>query len=394
MEPAQKRISSKRLDSFFALMALGLIVAAWFAGFFRTEADLQPFLKLALPEAGYLELAAGGTYAAWKDKSRDRLLGYVAVGMAHGYGGKLKLAVAVSSDGDILNLVVVEHKETASFFFRVQRSGFFNALKGKSYSDLFVPGRDIDGVTGATYSTRALAEAVRKASRTVSSKNLGFSSIPEVSPEIKFGFPEVFLIILFAFGILGRTKRFKYKKTARWISMLAGLFVLGFLYNRPLTLVFINKMLLGFWPQWQFFLYWYLLIAGILFVYTMDNKNPYCDWFCPFGAAQECLGIVGGAKVRIPEKPHTVLRWVQRVLALILILIALYSRNPSIFSYEVFGAFFHLIGTGFQFALLGIVLVAALFLRRPWCSYLCPLRPVTDYIRLTRKWAHDLLKRS
>ena len=145
-------------------------------------------------------------------------------------------------------------------------------------------------------------------------------------------------------------------------------------------------MLLGFWPEWQLHLYWYLLLAGILFVLTADNKNPYCEWFCPFGSAQECLGLIGGSRGRLPEKFHRFLRWFQRILALTAIVIALLYRNPSISSYEVFGAFFHLIGSNFQFALLGVVLITALFLKRPWCNYLCPLRPVTDFIRLIRNW--------
>lgn len=175
--------------------------------------------------------------------------------------------------------------------------------------------------------------------------------------------------------------------------MFVGLVVLGFLYNMPLTIVWINKILLGVWPTWQTNLYWIILIGGILFVYTADNKNPYCEWFCPFGATQECLGVVGGAKVRVPLRSHNLLRWGQRLLALAAIVVALIFRNPGVSSYEVFGAFFRLIGSNFLFALLGIVLVASLFIRRPWCSYLCPLRPVTDLIRLIRVWIKELWKK-
>jgi polyferredoxin len=169
--------------------------------------------------------------------------------------------------------------------------------------------------------------------------------------------------------------------------------VLGFIYNKPLTLVLINRMLLGFWPQWQIDLYSYLLLAGILFVYTVDNKNPYCEWFCPFGATQECLAVIGGSKKRLPKSIHDSLRWFQRALSLGAIVIALLYSNPSISSYEVFGAFFHLIGTNFHFVLLGMVLIAALFIRRPWCSYLCPLRPVTDFIRLIRNWIREIWRK-
>ncbi|HDD62487.1 MAG: hypothetical protein DRI65_05905 [Chloroflexota bacterium] len=54
--------------------------------------------------------------------------------------------------------------------------------------------------------------------------------------------------------------------------------------------------------QWQTNLYWYILVLGIIFVFSLDNKNPYCEWFCPFGAAQECMGSIGWAKVRSPGK--------------------------------------------------------------------------------------------
>jgi polyferredoxin len=172
--------------------------------------------------------------------------------------------------------------------------------------------------------------------------------------------------------------------------MLVGMSVLGFVYNRPLTLVFINKILLGFWPEWQLNLYWYILLAGIVLIIAAGKQSPYCEWFCPFGSAQECLGFIGGAKKRIPERYHVLLRWFQRALALSAIVLALLFRNPSVSSYEVFGAFFHLIGSSFNFALLGVVLIVALFLKRPWCSYLCPLRPVTDFIQLIRNWIQEL----
>jgi NosR/NirI family nitrous oxide reductase transcriptional regulator len=386
----RKKTSSQKWERILAVLALIILVCAWFAGTFRAQTDLHPFLKQAMPEADHFTPSSGGNYTAWKDSNEKESIGYVAVGSGYGYGGDLQLAVALALDGSIKGLAVVNHKETAAFFKRVLRRGVLDDLRGKTFSDPFVLDQDVDSITGATYSTKALADAARNASRRVASKNLGYTVAPEPAPKIRFGIPEAFLAGLFLFGIVGRLRRFKYKKTARWISMLTGLFVLGFVFNKPLTLVLINRMLLGFWPQWQLHLYSYILLAGIVFITFVDNKNPYCEWFCPFGSAQECLAVIGGGKKRPPKNVHTALRWFQRALALGAIVTALLYRNPSISSYEVFGAFFHLIGTNFHFVLLGIVLVGALFIRRPWCSYLCPLRPVTDFIRLVRNWIRDL----
>lgn len=168
--------------------------------------------------------------------------------------------------------------------------------------------------------------------------------------------------------------------------MIVGLVVLGFIYTRPLTLSDVSKFLMGFWPQWQTNLYWYILIGGILFVFTVDNKNPYCEWFCPFGAAQECMGAIAGARAVSPGRFKLFLKWLQRGLAWLALMLALLFRNPGLTSYEVFGTFFDLEGNTLQFALLILVLVVSLFVRRPWCHYLCPLRPVTDFYRLLRNW--------
>lgn len=390
MSHARRRKNSRRLERILAVVALGIIVVAWIIGSFRAEADLLPYMEQALPEASRFEAVAIGTYTAWDGQTEESLIGYVTTGKAQGYGGEIEVAVAVSPEGVILGLVIVEQKETAAFFRRVLRSSLLDSLRGKAYSDPLALGNDVDGITGATYSCRAIVDSARKATQKIATRELGFFPPPEPSLKVQFGFPEAVLVALFGFGIVGRLRRFKYKKTARWISMLVGLAVLGFVYNQPLTIVWINRLLLGFWPAWQTYLYWFILIGGILFVYTIDNKNPYCEWFCPFGATQECLGIVGGAKVRVPRRAHNLLRWSQRSLALTAIVIALIFRNPGISSYEVFGAFFRLIGSNFQFVLLGIVLVASLFIRRPWCSYLCPLRPVTDLIRLIRNWIKEL----
>ncbi len=394
MNMKRQKKNSKRLERVLAVLALGILIIAWFTGTFRAEADLAPFLKQALPEAHYFEPSSGNNYSAWVDEAKSRLLGYVAVGTANGYGGELKIAVAVSLDGNVMGLSVVEHKETASFFQRVLRSRLSESLKDKSYSDSFILGQDVDSVTGATYSSRALADSVRRATRKVASRNLDLPAIPEASLPVVFGFPEAVLVVLFAVGIVARSRRFRHRKTIRWISMLVGMGVLGFVYNRPLTLVFINKMLLGFWPDWQLNLYWYILLAGIVLITAVGKQSPYCEWFCPFGSAQECLGFIGGAKRRIPERYHILLRWFQRALALSAIVLALLYRNPSVSSYEVFGAFFALIGSSFDFALLGVVLIAALFLKRPWCSYLCPLRPVTDFIQLVRNWIQEIWLKS
>ena len=389
-------MTRKRTDRVFALGALLLIAVVWIVTAVRKQADLMPIVRQTVPEAGHIVKQDDGLFSAWTDETETELVARIAIGTADGYGGPLQVAVAVDGSSELIGAVIADEKETPAWMARVQKSGLMPGLVGKSYTDGFKLGEDVDGVTGATYTARALTEAAANGSRAVA-EVLGLPVEPRQPPKIIFGIPEIVLILLFAIGFLGHQSKFPYTKQARWISMIIGLIVLGFVYNSPLTLAYITKLVLGFWPPWQANLYWYLLIGGILFVFTVDNKNPYCQWCCPFGAAQECMGALGGARSRTPRQFQTLLLWLQRILALAAILLGVWFRNPGVAGFEVFGTLFDLIGTSVQFAALGLVLIAALFIKRPWCNYLCPIRPVVDLIRLVRqtvkeRWQKATLK--
>jgi Na+-translocating ferredoxin:NAD+ oxidoreductase RnfG subunit len=395
LESAQRPSRKHRrefLDRLLAIIALATIVAAYIYGLARAGADvepaMQPTLERLLPSAQRFEPVSDTIYAGYRGL---QTIGYVTTGDAIGYGGMLKVAVAVDPQGKVIDFVIVDHLETPEYLTRVENDDFPDTLLGKSCQDPFRVGQDVDGISGATYTAAAIAEAVGEGCRQASAGGLGMSISSEAA-RFQFGVPEITVILLFAVGFFGHRRQFKYTRQARWISMIAGMLILGFWLNRPLTIGNINQLLLGFWPSWQTNLYWYLLIGGILLVFTADNKNPYCEWFCPLGAVQECLGAAGMARAHSPGVFKDYLKWVQRGLAWLAIVLALVFRNPTISSYEVFGALFARVGTTVLFVLLGIVLAASLFIRRPWCTYLCPLRPVDEIIRMARRWILDLWK--
>jgi uncharacterized protein with FMN-binding domain len=379
VEPKVKVAGKTKRERAIAVASIILIAAAWVLGYTLENADIKPYLHQAMPTAERIEKSTNGNYAAY---SSGQLTGYISVGEASGYGGPMSLAVATDLQGMITGITVIRHRETPSWFKRIQENGFSSRLIGKSYSDQFKLGSDIDGVSGATYTSRGIANAAQQGSRLVAANNLNLSVPAQPPKKFIFGLPEIMLLLLFAIGIVGRRKSFRHKNELHWISMLTGMVVLGFIYTNPLTISIINKILLGFWPDWHTHLYWYLLVGGILFSLTVASKNPYCEWICPFGCAQECIGKIGGAKRYSITRYKSHLKWLQRGLALAAILIALMYRNPGISSYEIFGTLFDLKGSIPQFFLLGLVILASLFVHRPWCNYLCPLKPLEALVRL------------
>jgi polyferredoxin len=69
-------------------------------------------------------------------------------------------------------------------------------------------------------------------------------------------------------------------------------------------------------------------------------------------------------------------------VAWVAILLALYFRSPVKVNYEIFGVSLSLTGATYLFVMTGIFFMASLFIKRPWCNYLCPITPVADLVRL------------
>jgi hypothetical protein len=382
-----KSIKTERILGVFALI---IIIFAWIFGWIRDEKNILPFLRKTLPKAGHFELLGNKTYAAYINKKDLAPIGYIKTESARGYGGPLTVAVGTDTRGKVTGITIIDHKESPPFFNRILNKGFVNSFVYKTYHDQFIPGHDLDSISGATHSARALADSVRRGVRAIASQQLNLKVPVEKKISLQFGILETVLIALFVLGFVSRRRGEKFKKWARWISMILGLLALGFIYNTPLTISMISQFLLGFWPPWQTGLVWFLLIGGIVLLLFIEKKNPYCEWFCPFGATQECVEVIGKARKRLTGSFRPLLKWLQRFLSLSIIVIALLFRNPGLTSYEIFGTFFEFIGSNAQFILLGIVLVMALFVRRPWCNYLCPLQPVSDFLRMMRSWISEI----
>ena len=386
-----KRERRKKIETWLAVIAILLIVVALFIGGQLENEDVVSSIKAAMPEVSKLVEINKATYSAYNPE--NEILGYITIESSMGYGGPLQMAVAVDQKGKIYDLAVIGSKETPTYLEKVLGENYLDEINGKSYKDKFSLSSDVDGVSGATYSSRAILEASKKGNKFVAAKVLNLDVPKEETPAIQFGGPEIILILLFAVGYFAHKKTFKYTKIARWGTMLVGLFVIGFYYSQPLSLSLINQLLLGYFPPIHSHLYWYLMLGGVFFVLTIDNKNPYCYWFCPFGTAQECLGIIGGAKNRTSKKIKDVFKWSLRIISFVAIIIALLLRNPGVTSYEVFGTLFKLTGSNYQFAILGIVLVLSMFIKRPWCNYLCPLKPVGDNLINVSSWISSKWKR-
>jgi len=381
------RQRSRSRNRTLAALSLVVILVAWLIGGLRRQPAVAGFVKQVIPEAAFVD-ESGGLWLA-RGSSGGPIIAYAAVGRAPGYGGPIEVLVAMDPKGKVLGMGVLENHETPGFFRLLGTNDFYAQFIGRDVEDSLSIGEDLDAVSGATLSSEGVAAAARLAIRGIAANALQVPLPPE-KRSVRFGFPELTLVLLFAAGYVGhRVRDGVWKRRVRWGTLLTGMIVLGFIYTAPLTIANFISLASGYWPDWHTNLYWHLLIGGILFVTSAQGKNPYCSWFCPFGAYQECLSAVSGAKSYRPRKLHDALTWVQRGLALTAVVLGLALRRPGAASYEPFPVLFDLRGNAAEWGLLLVVTLASLLMYRPFCSYLCPLAPVVDYIGVFRRWVRE-----
>jgi NosR/NirI family transcriptional regulator, nitrous oxide reductase regulator len=363
-----------------------LAVLAWAIGYFSSGTNVLPMVPEVLPGAARVEVR-GSLYVGYT--ASGEIIGYAALGTGQGYGGPMQMLVGIDPGGSISGVKIVTQRETPGFFRLVLQDNLIDKFIGLKDTTPLAIGQGVDAVSGATLSSEGVAASIRQAVREIASEGLN-TPLPAENLSVKFGIPEITLLGLYAAGYFGhKMKSGAWKRRIRWGTLLVGMVVLGFIYTAPFTISQVITLLSGYWPDWHNNLYWYLLIGGILFVTTVDAKNPYCSWFCPFGAVQECLAQITHAKLYRPRQWKDYFQWLQRGLAFTAIILGLAFRSPGAAGYEPFATLFDLHGTLIQVIFLAIILFASLVIYRPFCNYLCPLDPVYDFIREGRRWMRE-----
>ncbi len=124
-----------------------------------------------------------------------------------------------------------------------------------------------------------------------------------------------------------------------------------------------------------------MVLLGAVLLLTLVFSRGFCGWVCPFGSAQEWLGLAGRRIFGRRFNPDGRWEWRLRYLkyAVLAAVVALtWHAGALVFrGYDPFLAFFHL-GKGVRempwaYAALGVVLIGALKYERFFCKYACPL---------------------
>jgi electron transport complex protein RnfG len=103
-------------------------------------------------------------YTAMKD---GKPVAYVVPAESKGYGGAIKMVLAVSLDGKIMDFKILQHNETPGLGDKAGDDKFRKRFSGKVAEDLEVvkvpSDKNIQALTGATITSRAVTKGIKEA---------------------------------------------------------------------------------------------------------------------------------------------------------------------------------------------------------------------------------------
>ncbi len=304
-----------------------------------------------------------------------------------GYCGVTDTLVALDTNWKILGLKVRRSDDTPDHVKDVVTHRRFlkswNDLTWDAAADLDLKKAGIEGVSGATMTSMAIARSV-KARLQMSRDELA------ARPPLRFGWRD--------YGMLG-------------VLALAALMAFGpaslrHRWNRPYQIFLVGYVglvsgdlvaqgLLAGWARsgipWTTAPGLVLLVAAALLVPWASRKPFYCHHVCPHGAAQELLGALRPARWRINLRAD-VARALGRLPALLLLLVAITALLGLPFDLtgiEPFDAYLLRNAGIATLVVAGVGLVASFFVPQAYCRFGCPTGALLNFVRArgtTDRW--------
>lgn len=120
---------------------------------FKERKDLQEQLKKKLPELDKI----------FEGYSNGEVVGYAVQVLPRGYGGPITMIVGIRLDGKTTGISIVNHKETPGLGTEIENPAWQKQFKEKTVKDRLEVNKDVDAISGATISSKAISKGVKEA---------------------------------------------------------------------------------------------------------------------------------------------------------------------------------------------------------------------------------------
>lgn len=335
------------------------------AAYGATAPDEEQMARLGLADV-QLEVADTGV---WNIKTHDGKVRGTLLSSApfskniKGFHGSTPLYILVSADGKIERVVPMANEETPDFFNKLEKEGLFAAWNGMTIKE--ATEAEVDAVTGATFSSRAVTQNVR----TTLARYQNETADNDFSPVIGW-LKAILVLVVLALGVLARY-RFNANKNVRVAVLVLNVVVTGFFCGQFLSLGMLRDWIAD-GVDFIAVLPAFAMLVLTLVLGFLGKPNHHCTWVCPLGSLQELAYRLPLPKVKLKPKAYKVMRYVRLSVFLLLMLLAWTGiAIDGILDYEPFSAFLITTAAPAVIILAVVFIGASIFVPNVWCKCFC-----------------------
>jgi len=359
------------------IFAIVSLIVAFFVGHFSVDDRYLPLLSDAYPDAVITEVTDTGgeppTYQILAKGAKESET--VVIGRASGFSGPLIAAVILNTENgraDVKKVRLLSTKDTPGYVKLLSSSLFLDRFSSRSLTADFIYGEDIDALSGATITSRAVTQSVRNAAHATATRQLG---LPATWKSEGWSF-RIVDGLLAGLILLVFYSTFVRNNLARKIGDLVPYLSLGFVgfyLNASLSIGAMGGVVMGYFPDPKANPAWWLITGSVLMTVFLLGHNIYCHKLCPFYTVEVLLNKIGGFKFAVDQRYARHVKQVIFFLVWLALMLIFLSRHPAYGSYEPFSMAFSLNGVGMQWYILPLTLFGSLFVPSFWCRYFCPV---------------------
>ena len=328
----------------------------------------------------------------------------------YGYNSVTPLNIYLDSCDKIVEVEMCENRESRGYVNKVINSGFLDSWDGLTVEE--AAKHHVDAVSGSTFSSTAMAQSLQTRMSLLSQQKARLYSW-----DWNLFIRQVCVLIVTALAMIcffkrrkdsetqrlrdtetqrlreSRTLRLCDIKTLRLLTLLLSIAILGFWTNSLLSLsLFCSWLTNGVSLAIQLPI---LIIAILSIILPLVTKKAfYCQYLCPFGAAQEFAGKINfkrsnackdtsnvSTTSKTKANVYKVFSVLRKVTLLSLLIIFALGVGLDLSVVEPF-PIFNYQSIGFGVAIFAtVILILSIFIKKPWCNYLCPTGTLLESFR-------------
>ncbi len=299
-----------------------------------------------------------------------------------GYQGPTETRLAIALDGSIVGIAITESYDNEPYVGYVRGDAWFAKILKKhsieQWSKIDIEKEKIEGVSGATMTSIAIANGISAAAKRYESQMR--SARANQADRVAGVWRGIGTIAIIAIGLVLGLTSLRGKSHIRMAFQILVIVYLGLINGDLLSMAMLNG-----WAQsgipWQNAMGLVALTAAAVILPIAARTNVYCSHLCPHGAVQQLLPRRWKSKAPLPPWLLHSLPWIRPLLMAWVVLVSLLHWPFSLVDIEPFDAYSWRAAAWPTVLVAVIGIIASLKVPMAYCRYGCATGALLQYLR-------------